>query len=244
MCCGRACAAASSTRRAAAPSSCRCRSGFAYREDDQVILDPDQQVQGAVRLLFATFRRTGSASATVRAFQAARAALPAPGAQRPAPRRGGLAAAAAQHGARRAAQPALRRRLRLRPHQDLQTVDGQCRVTRAAARPVVRPLPGRARGLHHLGGVRGEPAAAARERPRPGPRPPGEPAARGAGAAAGAGDLRTLRRADGRALPPAAGPAGARLRLPAGDDPAGPAPCQRVPGGAVDAAIGELLVHG
>src|SRR2546428_8173430 len=35
----------------------------------RVILDPDQQVQAAVRALFATFRRTGSASATVRAFR-------------------------------------------------------------------------------------------------------------------------------------------------------------------------------
>jgi DNA invertase Pin-like site-specific DNA recombinase len=44
--------------------------GLRYREDGQVILDPDQQVQGAVRLVFATFQRTGSASATVRAFHA------------------------------------------------------------------------------------------------------------------------------------------------------------------------------
>ncbi len=43
--------------------------GFAYREDDQVIRDPDQQVQQAVQLFFATFRRTGSASGTVRSFR-------------------------------------------------------------------------------------------------------------------------------------------------------------------------------
>jgi len=43
--------------------------GFRYREDDQVILDPDAQIQQAVRLVFATFRRTGAASATVRAFR-------------------------------------------------------------------------------------------------------------------------------------------------------------------------------
>jgi DNA invertase Pin-like site-specific DNA recombinase len=35
----------------------------------QVVLDPDQQVQAAVRTFFATFRRTGSATATVRAFR-------------------------------------------------------------------------------------------------------------------------------------------------------------------------------
>lgn len=44
--------------------------GFRYREDDQVILDPDAQIQCAVRLVFETFRRTGAASATVRAFRA------------------------------------------------------------------------------------------------------------------------------------------------------------------------------
>ncbi len=42
--------------------------GLAYREDGQVILAPDEQVQQALHLLFATFRRTGSASAVVRAF--------------------------------------------------------------------------------------------------------------------------------------------------------------------------------
>jgi DNA invertase Pin-like site-specific DNA recombinase len=43
--------------------------GFRYREDDQIILDPDQQIQQAVRLVFQTFRQTGAASATVRAFR-------------------------------------------------------------------------------------------------------------------------------------------------------------------------------
>lgn len=43
--------------------------GFVYTgPDDQVSLDPDQQVQGAIRLFFESFRRTGSATATVRYF--------------------------------------------------------------------------------------------------------------------------------------------------------------------------------
>ncbi|HEY5477596.1 MAG TPA: recombinase family protein [Tepidiformaceae bacterium] len=37
--------------------------------DGRVVLDPDLQVQGAVRTFFETFRRTGSASATVRSFR-------------------------------------------------------------------------------------------------------------------------------------------------------------------------------
>jgi DNA invertase Pin-like site-specific DNA recombinase len=42
--------------------------GFVYDDQDQVQLDPDAQVQQAVRLLFATFRRTGTALATVKYF--------------------------------------------------------------------------------------------------------------------------------------------------------------------------------
>src|SRR3989475_1648196 len=43
--------------------------GLAYAEDETVILNPDAQIQQALRLLFATFKRTGSACATVRSFR-------------------------------------------------------------------------------------------------------------------------------------------------------------------------------
>jgi hypothetical protein len=43
--------------------------GLVYDEQGQVVLDPDQQVQQAIRLFFETFRRTGAASAVVRAFR-------------------------------------------------------------------------------------------------------------------------------------------------------------------------------
>jgi DNA invertase Pin-like site-specific DNA recombinase len=43
--------------------------GLAYTEDETVILNPDAQIQQAFRLLFATFKRTGSAWATVRYFR-------------------------------------------------------------------------------------------------------------------------------------------------------------------------------
>jgi hypothetical protein len=42
--------------------------GFVYNSEEKLILDPDQQVQQSVRLLFETFRRTGSAMATVKYF--------------------------------------------------------------------------------------------------------------------------------------------------------------------------------
>jgi DNA invertase Pin-like site-specific DNA recombinase len=43
--------------------------GFVYDARDRVVLDPDRQVQESVRLLFATFRRVGSAHATVKAYR-------------------------------------------------------------------------------------------------------------------------------------------------------------------------------
>ena len=43
--------------------------GFAYDGADRVVLDPDQQVQQALRVFFETFRRVGSATATVREFR-------------------------------------------------------------------------------------------------------------------------------------------------------------------------------
>jgi DNA invertase Pin-like site-specific DNA recombinase len=42
--------------------------GFVYDDEGRVVLDPDRQVQQAVRLLFETFRRTGSAFGVVRVF--------------------------------------------------------------------------------------------------------------------------------------------------------------------------------
>jgi DNA invertase Pin-like site-specific DNA recombinase len=43
--------------------------GFCYAAGDRVVLDPDLQVQQAVRLFFATFARTGSAWGTVKVFR-------------------------------------------------------------------------------------------------------------------------------------------------------------------------------
>lgn len=44
--------------------------GLCYDEAGRVVLDPDQQVQQSLRVFFETFRRTGSAMATVKAFRA------------------------------------------------------------------------------------------------------------------------------------------------------------------------------
>jgi len=43
--------------------------GFVYDSEGRVVLDPDQQIQESVRLLFDTFARTGAAHATVKHFR-------------------------------------------------------------------------------------------------------------------------------------------------------------------------------
>jgi DNA invertase Pin-like site-specific DNA recombinase len=43
--------------------------GFLYDAAGRAVLDPDKQVQQTVRIFFETFRRTGSATATVKAFR-------------------------------------------------------------------------------------------------------------------------------------------------------------------------------
>lgn len=61
--------------------------GFVYNADGKMVVDPDQQVQQSVRLLFETFRRTGSARAVVRLF--AEQGLQFPGEFTPDPTREG-----------------------------------------------------------------------------------------------------------------------------------------------------------
>jgi DNA invertase Pin-like site-specific DNA recombinase len=48
---------------------CRLPAGFIYDGQGHVVLDPDTQVQETVRLLFQTFTRTGTLTATVRYFR-------------------------------------------------------------------------------------------------------------------------------------------------------------------------------
>ena len=50
--------------------------GMVYDAGGKLMLDPDEQVQGAVRLVFDTFDRTGSAGAVVRYFQQQQIAWP------------------------------------------------------------------------------------------------------------------------------------------------------------------------
>ena len=59
--------------------------GMVFDAGGKLMLDPDEQVQGAVRLVFDTFDRTGSAGAVVRYFQQQQIAWPRRVAKRPRP---------------------------------------------------------------------------------------------------------------------------------------------------------------
>jgi len=63
--------------------------GLVYTPDNRVVLDPDQQVQQAVRLVFDTFKRVGSAYGTVCVFE--KQGLLFPRRLRSGPRKGELA---------------------------------------------------------------------------------------------------------------------------------------------------------
>ena len=69
--------------------------GLVYDSADRVVLDPDQQVQNSLQHLFQTFRRTGSACATVKAFNEQKLLFP----RRPrsGPRKGELVWGALTH---------------------------------------------------------------------------------------------------------------------------------------------------
>jgi DNA invertase Pin-like site-specific DNA recombinase len=216
--------------------------GFQYREDSKVILDPDQQVQGAVRLVFQTFRRTGSASATVRAFQ--EQGLTFPHRVSVGPHRGEIIWQPLQHSTALDLlhHPRYAGAFVFGRHETYRTVDG---------RPHVRELP-RDRWFAlfpgaHEGYISWEEYEANQQRLRE-------------NAAAHATDRTTT--------PPREGPAllqglaicarcGERLSIHYHQRRGrlvpeyicqhetiqhGQSPCQRIPGAAVDAAIGELLV--
>jgi DNA invertase Pin-like site-specific DNA recombinase len=55
---------------------CRLPIGFVYDAQGRVVLDPDNQVQESVRLLFQTFSRTGAAHATIKYFRLQRLLFP------------------------------------------------------------------------------------------------------------------------------------------------------------------------
>lgn len=69
--------------------------GFLYGANRRVVLDPDAQVQAALRHFFATYRRTGTARATIKALREEKVLMPRR--IRTGPRRGDLVWGAIDH---------------------------------------------------------------------------------------------------------------------------------------------------
>ena len=97
-CCGPGCAAAVLSKARSGELASPLPVGFVYDPAGKVVLDPDASVQQAIRHLFATFARTGSARATVQAFTSEGAAVPAAGTHRPEQGHAHLDAAASPPG--------------------------------------------------------------------------------------------------------------------------------------------------
>ncbi len=87
--------------------------GLVYRDDGVLVLDPDAEVQAAVRLVFETFNRTGSAMQTAKDISRARAAFPASHSQGGRQRRFTLGEGGAFEDHPDTSQPSLRWGLRL-----------------------------------------------------------------------------------------------------------------------------------
>ena len=151
--------------------------GLAYDPAGHVILDPDTAVRGALAHLFATFAATGSASACVKAFNAA--GLSFPWRHRMGPRKGEIDWSAGPPC--RAADPAqspLCRRVHLRPAPRHQAARREVVPHHAAPRGMDRLHPRRAPRIHHPGRST-TPTAPASPRTPPrtaGTGPPGHPA--------------------------------------------------------------------
>ena len=102
--------------------------GFVYSSEGVLVLDPDKQVQQALRLLFDTFRRTGSATATVKLFR--KQGLLFPRRVQGGPQRGELVWAALGHCQvlRILHNPRYAGAFVFGRHRSRKTVDGNCRI--------------------------------------------------------------------------------------------------------------------
>ena len=188
--------------------------GLVYDATGKVVLDPDQSIQDALRQFFETFRRTGSATATVRSFRERESALSPSCAIGSPQRRGLLGRAAALSGPQRVEEPSLCRGLCLWPHRrprrrfkapNLATAFPGTSGTPSSSTLTPATSPG-------TNTRRTWPACSRTP-------PPMEPtgaraAAGGTGSAAGSGHVRTLRRAHDHPLLHPARSVSSRVLLP------------------------------
>ena len=178
--------------------------GFVYGEDRSVKLDPDKQVQDTVRLFFETFRRTRSVFGVVRAFREGEFLFPRrahAGPEKGAVYWGDLRHSRALH-------------LLHNPRYSGAYCYGRSRRRRggrsspageASEERLAGLSPTSVRGLHFVGGVRGEPEMDCRQRAAAGPGAQEGTTERRSGSPAGPRDLWSLWKTHGGAVPPAQG---------------------------------------
>ena len=141
--------------------------GYVRRPSGEVILDPDEQAQHVVRLVFSDLPRLGTLNGGAPLPGRAGGPAAGPGAFRAV--EGGDRVAAPDPGdaADHAAQPGLRRVLRLRPPPGRAAPESagpaQHRAGGERQRRVAGPAAGPAAGLHHRRGVRGQRRADGRQ---------------------------------------------------------------------------------
>jgi DNA invertase Pin-like site-specific DNA recombinase len=173
--------------------------GLVAGEAGEIVIDPDAEVQAAIRDVFAAFEQTGSAYGVVAAFADRRFPLRAYGGAWAGQLRWGKLTHARVLGV--GEKPRLRRGLRARPlhlppHRRPQP-DSPHRTRRAAPRRVARTPQRPPRRLHHLGAVSAQRSQVSGQ---PHQRR-GSAAAGGFGAVSGHHRVRVLRQADAHQLP-------------------------------------------
>jgi DNA invertase Pin-like site-specific DNA recombinase len=217
--------------------------GLRYDSEGRLVRDPDQQVQAALRRLFDTFRRTGSATATVKAFQ--RQGLLFPRHVHTGPRKGELVWATLGHSQvlRILHNPRYAGAFVYGMSHTRKTIDGGSKLVRVPKDEWQILIPGAHPGYigwedyeRNLRCLRQSAQAIGWERRRS-PAREGPALLQGLILCGRCGERMTVRyhSRHGRLWPE-------YLCQREGVEYAGP-PCQRIPGAGIDVAIGELLVQ-
>ncbi len=176
--------------------------GYVRLASGEWVIDPDEQVQATVRLIFDQFDREATLHGLLRYLVHHGVRIPVRPDGGPEPGRAGVAAAEPGDAAEPAAPPELRRGLPVRPPADRPAAQAAGPADHRQADPPAGGVPGAdprpAAGVHHLGPVPGQPGAARRPTGR-GTTGPGAPR-QGAVAAGRAAAVRAVRAADDRAV--------------------------------------------
>ena len=129
--------------------------GLVYDLQGNVILDPDKQVQQALRTLFQVYQREGSALTIVKYFYKNELTFPRRFHRGRQQRPAGLGGAGPHSNPSGAAQPSVRRRLRLRAHEGLQATQRTIHRQGGAAGGLAHIDSGRPSRIHQLAAIPG-----------------------------------------------------------------------------------------